>query len=60
MEINFKDVRAVFGEGKYRVVFELLAVVEFELKTINIVSKNGNYQATYSLDVFTMLSNLDH
>ena len=33
MKVDFEDVGAVFGKGKDGVVFELFAIVEFELDT---------------------------
>jgi hypothetical protein len=32
VKIDFKDIRAILSKGKYRIVLELFAIVEFKLE----------------------------
>jgi hypothetical protein len=32
MEIDFENIRAVLGEGKYGTVLELVTIIEFKLE----------------------------
>jgi hypothetical protein len=58
VEVNFENVRAAFCKGKDGRIFEVFAVVEFELNELVSMCEKGNN--THSLNIFAVHGNSNH